>query len=161
MLLCLFKKRYHHATVLIYCWYSTHSSSSSGRWFIAMNFFVHALMYTYYTCRSMRITIPKFVSVIITILQISQMFVGICVNCVAYWRKLRGLPCDVSYDNIYWSFIMYFSYFMLFFHFFANVYLKKNGKRSIRTAASNNHTSSSHVSEYSNGVNNHHAKKHE
>jgi elongation of very long chain fatty acids protein 6 len=38
----LFLHFYHHATVLIYCWYSFKDSTSSGRWFIAMNYTVQS-----------------------------------------------------------------------------------------------------------------------
>jgi elongation of very long chain fatty acids protein 6 len=121
----IFLHWYHHATVLVYCWYSVHGLASSGRWFVAMNYFVHAIMYSYYAFRAMRFSIPKYINIIITSLQISQMVIGIVVNSIAYYKKNRGEKCDVSYDNIYWSFFMYFTYFLLFFHFFRNAYLKK------------------------------------
>ena len=110
--------------------YSMQTRASSGRWFIAMNYTVHSLMYSYYAFRALRYSIPKFVNIVITTLQISQMFVGILVNFVAYFRKERGEPCDVTYENIYWSFFMYFTYFLLFFNFFINAYLKKNTQTS-------------------------------
>lgn len=91
-----------------------------------MNFSVHALMYSYYACRAMRFNIPKYVNIIITSLQLAQMIVGIFVNLTAYSRKNRGLSCEVSYENIFWSFAMYFSYFLLFFNFFKNAYLNKS-----------------------------------
>lgn len=121
----IFLHWYHHATVLIYTWYSVRDETSTGRWFIAMNYFVHSLMYSYYAFRAMRFRIPKQVNIVITSLQIAQMIVGIYVNLTAYFAKNRGEACYVSYDNIYWSFFMYFTYFCLFFHFFRNAYLKK------------------------------------
>ena len=95
-----------------------------------MNFTVHSLMYSYYAFRALRYSIPKFVNIVITTLQLSQMFVGILVNFVAYFRKERGEACDVTYENIYWSFFMYFTYFLLFFNFFIHAYLKKSDKKS-------------------------------
>lgn len=121
----IFLHWYHHATVLVYTWYSVQDETATGRWFVAMNFSVHALMYSYYAFRAMRFSIPKWVNIVITSLQIAQMIVGIWVNILAYARKLRGEQCDVPYSNIYWSFFMYFTYFLLFFHFFRNAYLKK------------------------------------
>jgi elongation of very long chain fatty acids protein 6 len=41
----IFLHWYHHATVLIYCWYSFKDSSSTGRWFIAMNYTVNLPLY--------------------------------------------------------------------------------------------------------------------
>jgi hypothetical protein len=82
-------------------------------------------MYSYYAFRAMRFRIPKFVNICITTMQISQMVVGIAVNTLAFVVKNRGERCDVPYENIYWSFFMYFTYFVLFFHFFVNAYMKK------------------------------------
>jgi len=121
----IFLHWYHHATTLIYTWYSINGVNSTGRWFIAMNFAVHSLMYSYYACRAMRMRIPKWVNIMITSLQIAQMIVGIWVNVHAYFQKQEGNRCDVSYNNIFWSFFVYFTFFVLFFQFFRNAYMKK------------------------------------
>nr|QBO55930.1 elongation of very long chain fatty acid 3/6c [Brachionus rotundiformis] len=121
----IFLHWYHHATVLIYCWFASKDSSSSGRWFIIMNYIVHSFMYGYYGFRALRFRIPKWVNIAITSGQISQMVVGLYVNSIAYKKKINGEECHVSYDSIYWSFFMYFTYFVLFFNFFMNAYLKK------------------------------------
>lgn len=96
-------------------------------------------MYTYYAFRAMRFSIPKQVNIVITSLQIAQMIVGIYVNLTAYFAKARGTDCYVPYENIYWSFFMYFTYFLLFFHFFRNAYLKKAAHASQKLAALNHH----------------------
>ena len=80
-------------------------------------------MYSYYCLRAMRFKIPKWVNIAITSGQISQMVFGIYVNCCAYLKLKRGEPCEISEDNIKWSFLMYFSYFVLFFHFFYKAYI--------------------------------------
>ena len=38
-------RRYHHVTVLLFCWHSFMSTSSAGLYFVSMNYGVHALMY--------------------------------------------------------------------------------------------------------------------
>jgi elongation of very long chain fatty acids protein 6 len=86
----IFLHWYHHATVLVYCWFSCSEFSSTGRWFILMNYTVHAAMYTYYACRALRFRIPKWVNIVITSGQISQMIIGIFVNCIAYIQKKNG-----------------------------------------------------------------------
>lgn len=129
----IFLHWYHHATVLIYCWYSCKDFTSSGRWFVFMNFTVHACMYTYYGFRALRFRIPRWVNVAITSGQISQMIIGIFVNLAAYFKKSRGESCSITDENIKWSFIMYFSYFLLFFHFFYNAYISKSNKKSLST----------------------------
>ncbi len=55
----IFLHWYHHATVLVYCWFSYKDFSSSGRWFMSMNYLVHSLMYSYYACKAMRIKVNK------------------------------------------------------------------------------------------------------
>ena len=136
----IFLHWYHHATVLIYCWYSCADFSASGRWFVLMNYTVHSVMYSYYAFRAMRFNIPKWVNMTITTGQISQMVFGIYVNCVAYFRKQRGQPCQVSDENIMWSFIMYGSYFLLFFHFFYKAYISPpaNSKRTVTVDSTSN-----------------------
>lgn len=121
----IFLHWYHHATVLIYCWFASKDLSSSGRWFVIMNYTVHSFMYGYYAFRALRFKIPKWVNIAITSGQISQMVVGLYVNSIAYKKKINGEKCHVSYESIYWSFFMYFTYFVLFFNFFMNAYLRK------------------------------------
>ena len=76
----------------------------------------------------MRFKIPKWVNIAITSGQISQMIFGIYVNCQAYLKKQRGEYCEISEENIRWSFLMYFSYFILFFHFFYKAYIAAPSK---------------------------------
>jgi len=129
----IFLHWYHHATVLIYCWYSYHNFTASGRWFMIMNYMVHTLMYAYYSLKAMRFHVPKQFALLITSGQLAQMFVGCYVNYVAWQTKMHEpeTACDVTSDNIKWSFIMYFSYFVLFLHFFLNAYVFKGGKKSL------------------------------
>jgi hypothetical protein len=44
----IFLHWYHHVTVLLYCWHSYSVRIPSGIWFAAMNYFVHAIMYSYF-----------------------------------------------------------------------------------------------------------------
>ena len=39
---------YHHASVLLYCWHAYAARIGTGLWYAAMNYTVHALMYTYF-----------------------------------------------------------------------------------------------------------------
>lgn len=124
----IFLHYYHHATVLVYCWYSYTDHSASGRWFMTMNYLVHGIMYSYYACKAMRLRVPVFVSQLITISQIAQMVAGVYVNWVAYMTKTRSpqTPCAITFENIKWSSIMYLSYFVLFGHFFVQSYVYSN-----------------------------------
>ena len=132
----IFLHWYHHATVLVYCWYSYKDLTASGRWFMSMNYSIHALMYSYYACKAMRIRVPIFISQIITTGQLLQMVIGCYLNYVAWQTKLNSphVKCEISEDNIKYSFIMYFSYFILFFNFFYNAYIVRP-KRATKKAA--------------------------
>jgi elongation of very long chain fatty acids protein 6 len=124
----IFLHWYHHTTVLMYCWYSFHDLSSNGGTFVCMNYAVHTLMYSYYALKEFRVHIPKWCSKMITTLQLSQMGVGCFVNSYAYHLKNNNVPCQTTYENIGVSFLMYFTYFVLFFQFFRNAYMTTSGK---------------------------------
>lgn len=119
----IFLHWYHHITVLVYTWYSFIEVTATGRWFVCMNFAVHAIMYTYYALRALRISVPNQVRVCITLMQLLQMIVGCFINFYAYSVKEQGRFCGISTENIRYSFLMYFSYFVLFAKFFYDAYI--------------------------------------
>jgi elongation of very long chain fatty acids protein 6 len=126
----IFLHWYHHTTVIVAAWYTVSQFSPVGRWFAMMNFSVHAVMYGYYALKAMSFNIPKFVNVTITTMQLTQMVVGIYVNYTAFLIKWRGEPCDVSDENLQLAFLMYLSYFCLFFNFFYKAYLSLASKKN-------------------------------
>ena len=73
----IFLHWYHHITVLIYTWYTHAYFLAPARWFVVMNYTVHSVMYSYYTLKAMRFKLPKSVSMVITILEITQVSGGI------------------------------------------------------------------------------------
>jgi len=108
---------YHHITVLMYCWHSYSVRTSIGLWFIAMNYVVHGIMYSYFFLSQLGPTARRFISkfrTIITFLQLTQMFVGTFV-CV-YALSVEG--CKANRLNAVFGLIMYASYFYLFLKFF-------------------------------------------
>lgn len=126
----IFLHWYHHITVLIYVWYSNTQQIGSGRWFIVMNYIVHAVMYTYYATRALKFIVPKWVNMFITTLQLIQMIFGIVVNVVAYMALVNGRKCQHNYTNIQFSSLMYFSYLILFAHFFCTTYIMQGHTHS-------------------------------
>lgn len=73
--------------------------TAPGRWFIMMNFFVHTIMYAYYSITAWGIRPPKLLSMCVTVLQTSQMLIGIFISMVALKRKLENaVSCNVSYS---------------------------------------------------------------
>ncbi len=120
----IFLHWYHHITTLIYVWYSYTDHLGPGRWFMVMNYTVHSFMYTYYAFRAMRFRIPRPLSMVITSMQIMQMFIGLAVNSWAYHVKGSGGFCQARFINLRYSIMMYFSYMVLFSFFFYNAYMR-------------------------------------
>ena len=121
----IFLHWYHHVSTLIYVWYSYPAHLGPGRYFMVMNYTVHSFMYTYYAFRAMRFKIPRVLMVGITSMQITQMVLGTTVNVWTYHIKNRGDFCQQSYENLKYSLMMYFSYFVLFSYFFYNAYMTR------------------------------------
>jgi len=113
----IFLHWYHHITVLAFCWHSYATESSTGIYFVAMNYTVHAIMYGYYFLMAMNMK-PKWLPpMAITMMQISQMFIGVSVCIASYLYKKSGIECSVKDENIIAGALMYGSYFYLFAEF--------------------------------------------
>ena len=121
----IFLHWYHHVTVLLYCWHSYVTTSPSGLFFVAMNYSVHAIMYGYYFLMAMKMKPKWFNPIIVTVAQISQMFVGVAVTLIAaYYYKYEENDCQIQKENNVAAFIMYVSYLFLFLQFFIGRYFK-------------------------------------
>lgn len=130
----IFLHWYHHVTVLIYVWSSYTQRIGSGRYYMVMNYMVHSLMYSYYALRAMKFRIPRAISMVITTLQLAQMSVGIFVIIVSYNVLSAGGECVTSFRNIRFSLSMYFSYLVLFIHFFYKSYIAKKPQTHEKSA---------------------------
>jgi elongation of very long chain fatty acids protein 6 len=120
----IFLHWYHHVTVLFYVWYTMVEVPAISQWFATINYFIHAIMYSYYTIAAMRLVrIPKIISMTVTSLQIIQMIIGIYVTIRAYQIKLVDDSCFLKFENVYLSVVMYGSYFYLFFKYFFEKYV--------------------------------------
>lgn len=124
----IFLHWYHHITVLLYCWNSYSEQTATGRWYVTMNYSIHSMMYTYYALRAMKFRIPKWVNIIITSLQILQMFVGTALGFYVLHLKLLGIPVHQTWRNLAMSMLVYISYFALFAHFFYTTYVVNKRK---------------------------------
>lgn len=66
----IFLHWYHHITVLLFCWHAYATRASSGLYFVAMNFSVHAVMYFYYFAMAVKIW-PRWLNpIFITFFQV-------------------------------------------------------------------------------------------
>lgn len=120
---------YHHVTVFIYCWFSYAYPMSSGIWFGFMNYGVHSIMYAYYAIRANgHIPIPKFVNKAITLIQLSQMVVGVIINAIIFRAFMNGVTCGIDTFQIQISIVIYASYGILFANFFYQNYIKKRNR---------------------------------
>ena len=82
-------------------------------------------MYSYYALRALGYRVPSSLAKSITALQLSQMFVGIFVNGVAFIATLNGETCTFYWDIFYLAVVMYISYAILFMNFFYHRYIRK------------------------------------
>jgi len=115
---------YHHITVLLYCWYAELFTSSFHVYFAWINFCIHSIMYLYYAAvvnAQIRAIIRPY-SNIITILQIFQMILGLCITLYA------NLFCSIDGMTIVLSSVMYASYLILFVKLFLTRDVSKNRK---------------------------------
>lgn len=121
----IFLHVYHHATVLIFSWFIFAHQIAGARWYCTMNFGVHAVMYSYYALKAFPqlISIPKWVSMVITTSQTLQMVAGTYVVASSFHAHLGGKPCDTSLIMSIAGLVIYVSYLFLFSHFFYKAYL--------------------------------------
>merc|ERR1719253_1290894 len=136
----IFLHWYHHITVLLFCWHSYVTHSTTGLYFATMNYSVHFIMYGYYFLIVYK-WVPKwFPPGIITIAQISQMVVGVAVTVYSIYLLKTRRDCSVSSENLLAGGLMYFSYFLLFVHFAIERYFLKPRRKKASRASSNGST---------------------
>ena len=116
---------YHHAMTVICVFAYFPGNNSINRWTGAMNYFIHSIMYTYYSFRAFRIFIPRFIAFFITISQILQMFVGFYIAGYIFVQKQQNTPCKMSLNQSIFSLTVYTTYFVLFVNFFVRTYFMK------------------------------------
>lgn len=149
----IFLHWYHHLTVLIYGTYSYGQLVATGRWFIVMNFIVHSFMYTYYTLKAMRVSIPRWVSMFITSSQLLQMLLGIISNMAALYFLKQGHKCSTTTNDVLIAFALYATYLVLFANFFYSSYMKPKPKEKSASALQTN--GHSKMGRTSNGMDRH------
>jgi hypothetical protein len=119
----IFLHWYHHVTVLLFCWNSYSSTAASGLYFVAMNYSVHAIMYGYYCLQALNMVPKWFPTIIITMSQIAQMFVGTFVCASGWYYLYTGADCKNDLTNLIAGALMYGSYLYLFCDFAVKRYL--------------------------------------
>lgn len=130
----------HHTLTLVYSWFAFPDVPSTARWMVNMNVFIHTLMYSYYALAAMKVRIPRQVNVVLTTMQIAQMFVGLYINADCLRRKLSGIPTDLSLSVALSGFSLYFLFFLLFVNFFVKTYLVPASSTVVKVAVMNGKT---------------------
>ena len=118
---------FHHAMTLALTWTLFERRASTGLVCIAMNSFIHTVMYFYYAAvlfpRARSILLPY--SYWITVVQISQMVVGVIVNVLATIELLAGRACHVSPFCVFSAGALYLIYAAMFVQFAVERKLKR------------------------------------
>uniref|UniRef100_A0A914X3W1 Elongation of very long chain fatty acids protein n=2 Tax=Plectus sambesii TaxID=2011161 RepID=A0A914X3W1_9BILA len=130
----MFLHWYHHVLTLIYAFYSYPHSPGFNRWGIFMNFSVHAVMYSYYFLRSMKIRVPGAIAQLITTMQILQ-FISACL-ILGHLTILiygQGVECDFEPKVYVLATFMNITYLTLFINFFLQSYVFGGGKDKYRS----------------------------
>lgn len=122
----MFLHWYHHITVLMFSWYCLGNLVTGlGHWFAGVNLVVHSVMYTYYAVASYGIRVPSRIAFWITVFQLTQMFVGLAMNLIAYFYRSEYIDCHFDMTVFKASMLMYASYALLFGWYFLNRYIKR------------------------------------
>lgn len=122
----MFLHWYHHITVLMFSWYCLGKLQTGlGHWFGAINYLVHSIMYTYYALVSCGYKVPSKVALIVTIIQLTQMFIGIAINAVLFTYHTEIENCLFNWDVFRAGLVMYLSYAVLFGWYFVKRYILK------------------------------------
>lgn len=124
----IFLHWYHHFTVLMYSFYLYKDRLAGGAYYGAMNFTVHAIMYSYYFLTACKIRLPRWLSMTVTTLQLLQMFVGVFVTCYL-WTKTDDPHCPIHTNNLTAASLMYSTYLFLFAKFFVQAYVWRKAKK--------------------------------
>jgi hypothetical protein len=118
---------FHHASVLLISVGTIMLFGPSGIIMIAMNFFVHSIMYSYYAIAA--VTRPPKWGKMVTTLQIAQMVGGLIMVGGIYFGARNIENCEVQPTNAFGILFIYTSYLVLFVRFYINRYLVKRPVR--------------------------------
>eukprot|EP00966_Prymnesium_polylepis_P244959 5666190-Prymnesium_polylepis.1 len=143
-LLLILKKRpvitlhwFHHASVIGFAWSAWVYETPCALWYGAMNYSVHAVMYSYFCLTgvpSLRRTVLR-AAPFITAMQISQFAMGTVVNGFAgvAWA-MPSVGCAIHPVILQIAAALYLAYGALFVQLFVNRYLRKGSRGGGATA---------------------------
>lgn len=121
----IFLHWYHHLTVMLFCWLSFATLAGVGTIYACMNFFVHSWMYAWYGLAAYGLKPTRYLSQVVTVLQIVQMIVGSILAVYVYFAK----ACELHPYMTRSALMIYGSYLILFVKFFITAYCTKRSKK--------------------------------
>ncbi|CAJ0931498.1 unnamed protein product, partial [Mesorhabditis belari] len=88
-------------------------------------------MYFYYTLTAMGIKVPRKISKWVTIIQTTQMLIGVMISCCVLWIKQNtDWKCQQSRANLSLAFLIYTTFLILFLHFYWSTYIRHRSIKS-------------------------------
>jgi len=123
----IFMHWYHHALTFVYAQVTYSEMQAWCRWSLALNLFVHTVMYFYFAVRALHVRTPRWVAQFITTIQIIQFVISCSIfSHLVYIKTFDSVPnCQVSWNVLVMGGLMYLSYLYLFAQFFYNAYIAK------------------------------------
>ena len=87
-------------------------------------------MYSYYALKAVGVKVPTQVAKSITIMQITQMFIGLVTSFVQYKTYvINKEECDINMSVIYVAASAYGSYALLFMYYYYMRYIRSKNKK--------------------------------
>jgi len=135
----IFKKKqpnflhvWHHCTTFLLVWICQVTDSSIQWVSIAVNSFIHILMYYYYFASTLGI--PVWWKRYLTQLQIAQFAITVMIN--NYWGYVQytGQPCHGTLSSWLFGIFIIGSFFLLFLQFYFDSYTKSSVGDSPRSS---------------------------
>lgn len=119
---------YHHIMTLIITWYTLSVPVAVTHWFGIMTNFIHSFMYFYYALSALQLKLPRWIAMMITLMQLSQMIIGSFACLWAIWKKMTGYSCEFPNHVILLTVFVCLSYLILFVRFYYISFCRKSVK---------------------------------
>ncbi|CAG7836968.1 unnamed protein product [Allacma fusca] len=124
----IFLHWFHHVATLVLCWVGFSYYDAIGRIYF-INTFVHSFMYTYYALSVLKVRIPRRLAMVLTTVQILQMFFALSLNFVSMYYIVIGEQCGRSMEVIFLVLFVVAVVVSLFINFFVKSYLTPKLKK--------------------------------
>ncbi|CAD5223608.1 unnamed protein product [Bursaphelenchus okinawaensis] len=122
----IFLHSFHHMFVMVIVFHAVAEMGAPAITFMLMNYFAHSIMYPYYAAMAAGIRVPRPLAKCITVIQITQMFLGVMVTTfTVYKRDIQGEYCQTTRFSTLLSYTTYVAFGWLFVQFFLKAYAKK------------------------------------